>query len=92
MQTAPPSCLRQPHYTHYWKGQDPVHSCFNLWPLSNPSFCPGRQPMLITITVFRHGGGTPSEPSKVMEPFSPTSLLAPNLATYLETKLGEILS
>ena len=40
MQAAPPSCLRQPHYTHYWKGQDPVHSWFNLWPLSNPSVLP----------------------------------------------------
>ena len=48
--------------------------------------------MLITITVFRHGGSTPSEPSEMMEPLSPTSLLAPSLATYLETNLGEVLS
>lgn len=96
MQTAPPSCSRHPHCTHYGKGQDPVHSWFNLWPLSNPSVLPWRaayadhQPMLITITVYRHGSSTLLESSEMVETPSHTSLLAPSLTTHLEAKLGEV--
>lgn len=88
MQTAPPSC--NPHCTRYQKGQDPVHSRLNLWPLSNPSVlpqCPAyadHHHYLQTWEQYPLGALTDDG-----NPLH-TSFLAPSLAICLEAKLEEV--